>query len=664
VYQDVMRWTSFGTWKRIKCDIDINRVFRTNDTVFYDPYFIDSDGKYYPMPVVVENYRDASGATPNADGGDYYYQETFGSTAVLTRRFFIVDNLSGRTSTYYSSPDVVRVIERAGILMHIRNPDNPGKIYPPRLVIKYHEVDVKGLDANTKYERETQFGIAYAMETDTTFGDAFTVYFSLCVALSVPTFGLRGYRLLRGNQGQPIDGILVGRIVGVLLRSVSHVFGVAYILLAFYFYIAFKMQGSVEILMPNDEMIAHDLYLYWAISFVGVFLGTLFVIFNQMCADIFFIDWEATPGRVHSSNSNTTQVSVSTWRSLFVANEFARLQTERIINFNLTCIWVLFFLTGVPTWTEPYYNASCNTPDGSLLEYCSEWARSGLLRVAVDAFFWCVVAAWQVLFNKFLYQHFYKHPSLQLLDAMSLANISAWILCNKYMGFYLHGQSPLQHADTTLSDFTELLGKEESSMSSTMKRGLAAGSDCQEYIMFINPSTRLKYDAFLEHIKEAKMLENESLTFVGQLKQEFVGRHDRLLKPGSNSLLDGQKAVNSLLKNFVKLMQTTYKDTHILEPTFVQRMLEIPPSDDEVPHATLWTDDVHHTWTSVLFEGIEFDLILFDIYVFTLFDMLAKQPVIALLCTFLLQKAVNFLRHELGIRNLGEKTLIGDRFFI
>ena len=56
--------------------------------------------------------------------------------------------------------------------------------------------------------------------------------------------------------------------------------------------------------------------------------------------------------------------------------------------------------------------------------------------------------------------------------------------------------------------------------------------------------------------REAKMLENESLTFVGQLKQEFVGRHDRLLKPGSNSLLDGQKAVNSLLKNFVKLMQT------------------------------------------------------------------------------------------------------------
>ena len=57
---------------------------------------------------------------------------------------------------------------------------------------------------------------------------------------------------------------------------------------------------------------------------------------------------------------------------------------------------MLFFLAGVPSWNAPYYNASCNTPDGSLLEDCSEWGRSGLLRVAVDAFFWCVVATWQV----------------------------------------------------------------------------------------------------------------------------------------------------------------------------------------------------------------------------------------------------------------------------
>jgi hypothetical protein len=33
-----------------------------------------------------------------------------------------------------------------------------------------------------------------------------------------------------------------------------------------------------------------------------------------------------------------------------------------------------------------------------------------------------------------VYQRYYKHPSAQLLDVMSLANISAWILPDKYAG--------------------------------------------------------------------------------------------------------------------------------------------------------------------------------------------------------------------------------------
>ena len=53
--------------------------------------------------------------------------------------------------------------------------------------------------------------------------------------------------------------------------------------------------------------------------------------------------------------------------------------------------------------------------------------------------------------------------------------------------------------------------------------------------------------------------ESESYAFVGNLKQEFGNsRRTRITKPGSNAQLDSRKAVNGLLRNFIKLMQTVW----------------------------------------------------------------------------------------------------------
>ena len=46
--------------------------------------------------------------------------------------------------------------------------------------------------------------------------------------------------------------------------------------------------------------------------------------------------------------------------------------------------------------TETYYSAMCMNPDGADLKGCSGWAKSDLLRIAVDAFFWIAVAVPQV----------------------------------------------------------------------------------------------------------------------------------------------------------------------------------------------------------------------------------------------------------------------------
>ena len=68
--------------------------------------------------------------------------------------------------------------------------------------------------------------------------------------------------------------------------------------------------------------------------------------------------------------------------------------------------------------------------------------------------------------------------------------------------------------------------------------------------------------------------------------------------------------------------------------------------------------------SSLFYEGIEFDLILFDIYIFTFFDILVGQPCIAMMLTYLFQKGLDVMRHEMGISKLGGTTMIGERFFL
>eukprot|EP00656_Telonema_subtile_P001542 TRINITY_DN1067_c0_g2_i4.p1 TRINITY_DN1067_c0_g2~~TRINITY_DN1067_c0_g2_i4.p1 ORF type:complete len:632 (+),score=90.68 TRINITY_DN1067_c0_g2_i4:47-1897(+) len=390
-----MKWTSFGTWKRIACNIDINRFINGNDTEFMDPYFVNEDGTLYPMPVIVANYV-AGGAKPQDKFSEFYYQETFGATAALTRRFFLYDNLSGRTGVYNATPSVVRIIKTAGILISTQDL-LPSDLHPPRLVIQYHEVDITNLAKDTKYEVATEFGIAYDMWTsDGSFADGYSFWFPIVLVLGLMVLGLRGYRHARANLITDITCRVGCSFFAIFCKTVHHIFGPGYIGLCFYWYVVFKWSNEVVTLVPDDAIIADDMILYWVISFMGVLGGTISTLGAQTMVDLFLIDWECARGRVYGANKTLENASISTWRTLFVANEFARIQTDRLIDFDLTCMLVLFFLAGVPSFEEPYYNASCNTPDGDLLVDCGTWARSTLLRFSVDAFFWILAAAVQV----------------------------------------------------------------------------------------------------------------------------------------------------------------------------------------------------------------------------------------------------------------------------
>ena len=106
-----------------------------------------NDNELYPVPVLVDNIK---------VNGDNVNQKSDRSKWKLTRRFFLVDNLSGRNDLT-KDPVVIQYASSVEILYRLRG---DGQIYPPLLKIKYVAVAV-----SSNVDVTVTFRAAYEMDT-------------------------------------------------------------------------------------------------------------------------------------------------------------------------------------------------------------------------------------------------------------------------------------------------------------------------------------------------------------------------------------------------------------------------------------------------------------------------------------------------------------------
>ena len=139
---------SFSTSYSISCSISVSNLLNSK-TLFYDLYFFTSETELYAVPLLVENYK--SGSTYVNQGNDR-------SKWKLTRRFFLVDNLSGRTQLD-RAPSLLRYAEKIELKFRLRNTN--GQIYPPYMKIKYGSVEA------SKSSVKVSFDVTYEMDTAT-----------------------------------------------------------------------------------------------------------------------------------------------------------------------------------------------------------------------------------------------------------------------------------------------------------------------------------------------------------------------------------------------------------------------------------------------------------------------------------------------------------------
>ena len=154
----------FGTNYENSCSLDLTPYVSrgANETIFYELWLLDTNKNEYPLPVKILNQRTADGSTPNrhADGS-----EAADVSNVLSRRFYIVDTISGRDSFTATSPKVISWMQSCTLRVEMQG-TSTSQIRPPLLVIGYAERKVEDiLDGGDKARSTVSFTAQYVKDS-------------------------------------------------------------------------------------------------------------------------------------------------------------------------------------------------------------------------------------------------------------------------------------------------------------------------------------------------------------------------------------------------------------------------------------------------------------------------------------------------------------------
>ena len=141
----------FATTFRSSCSVPIKSLMDRH-MLFYDMYMFIGNQKMYPIPVLVDNYESK---------GELVNQKLDRTEWQLVRRFFLVDNVVGKTGEQ-ENLKFLRYAQSIEMLVRLRSSD--GEIYPPLLKVKYNTKDVSDQLVVETGNVQVSFAVSYEMD--------------------------------------------------------------------------------------------------------------------------------------------------------------------------------------------------------------------------------------------------------------------------------------------------------------------------------------------------------------------------------------------------------------------------------------------------------------------------------------------------------------------
>ena len=693
---DLQAWARFGTNYFNDCSLPVADaldaargmgISTAGETLFFDLYLQDLGGlaptanawpeRLYPVPIKVSNIAENSNAALDDD--------------TFVRRFFVIDETAGVAS---GTEKAVTYMKNIKFTITARS-DEKSKIYPPTVSITY-----ASRDPSFAYTVEDSVGFQCEYTVDDSFWTTWDNVFITAMVFSGAYWAYGMMRVSRRRITRDADSSLMMYAVGTGAACVAGGLAVVLIFGGLYWFLFFKAQQEVYTVVPMDSDSRVKMFKEVLDAAVGLAaVGMAYTIAWQCNYDIFFLDWEK-PRATTTPQGHMMNAPVSTWRKMFIANEWNELQTERLTSRAFTLTLMLLFLLGLDWQNMCVIEPTLATDDPKPYQ-----VQSMLLRFALAAILMCVIVLCQVVYKIVWHHNYVEHPILQFVDLLTMANMSIILLDDECSGYYLHGRSLMTFSDTSMQELMAQMRREEEMQVSA--RGLVPSAaraelaENQVFELYITKELRMAYESkLLRRIQEAAAMQGGGMMgaagslasrggrprgggMAGSMGRNEYGRGGGggwggqgggtgggMMGGGGSTLASDQtlaaaEEIGDIFKQLINFTEAN-ASSFVLERPFFDRILNMPPESVSMMQGAspVFYHDFQMNFQKVMFYGIELQLMIFDLLVFTALDKEFNSFAIAAFLTWLVGIFVDHFRQSFGETNISRKSLIDGRFLI
>ena len=641
-YDDTVDFRKFGNTLKITCNIDMNLLSQGNySTYFYQMYIKLSENNFKIIPIQIQ-YNDID---------------------IVVKRFFLVyQYMDGSRKNFIAANDIT-------FQAQLQN-KNPGSLsYMQNL---YMKISYSGIDEK---EQLVQFSFTSMYYMDITkIMKWTTVLFSICFVLIFIAVAARMYVWCILNPSKLTRETYPCYFLINLFIKIFKYFGIIMFFFTWgitaYWFIFFKCQYRPFVFFPDyalDEKkgVYKQFKILWGLA-CGCYGFYIFSrIYGQVNCSVFFIDWEHEKDILETNMGKIINKPYkSPWRSIHIVNQYNLLQKSRTISTNFCfLVFIMLYYSKYLRW-DHYTHLVPN------LSWAENSPKNFILTHFLGTLVLFVVGAAQYVLRRVI-QPWVPTNTTEFLDLCSVANVSVIILQDSLRGYYIHGQSPLGKADTTLQELIRFL--EEESKGKIKGRGISddKNDNLQTYEIYLSYTMRQIYDGlyFYPTLQEInKGNQYDRLQNQANFYNIFKYVPDSL---NTKNIYEMNKFMNSHLKE--KIEQVTMQSKLLVkEKSLIERFFEFPPSIDLTSNTVkelVFYKDPGRNFEDVLFIGMELEWLIFVIYLWEMWNIALekyekKGPVlpIAIFMTYIMERIFFKIRVFFGEKNVAKKAVVDNRF--
>ena len=641
-YDDTVDFRKFGNTLKITCNIDMNLLSQGNySTYFYQMYIKLSENNFKIIPIQIQ-YNDID---------------------IVVKRFFLVyQYMDGSRKNFIAANDIT-------FQAQLQN-KNPGSLsYMQNL---YMKISYSGIDEK---EQLVQFSFTSMYYMDITkIMKWTTVLFSICFVLIFIAVAARMYVWCILNPSKLTRETYPCYFLINLFIKIFKYFGIIMFFFTWgitaYWFIFFKCQYRPFVFFPDYALeekkgVYKQFKILWGLA-CGCYGFYIFSrIYGQVNCSVFFIDWEHEKDILETNMGKIINKPYkSPWRSIHIVNQYNLLQKSRTISTNFCfLVFIMLYYSKYLRW-DHYTHLVPN------LSWAENSPKNFILTHFLGTLVLFVVGAAQYVLRRVI-QPWVPTNTTEFLDLCSVANVSVIILQDSLRGYYIHGQSPLGKADTTLQELIRFL--EEESKGKIKGRGISddKNDNLQTYEIYLSYTMRQIYDGlyFYPTLQEInKGNQYDRLQNQANFYNIFKYVPDSL---NTKNIYEMNKFMNSHLKE--KIEQVTMQSKLLVkEKSLVERFFEFPPSIDLTSNTVkelVFYKDPGRNFEDVLFIGMELEWLIFVIYLWEMWNIALekyekKGPVlpIAIFMTYIMERIFFKIRVFFGEKNVAKKAVVDNRF--